>query len=458
MSTSHTTRETTATPIHGDPTMNTRITRTLTVMLAVALMAGTASAATINTDFTEASLAAAGVSTDVPNGAVASATLDDPNDRLVLAATASTDMWFTRSDAPFAYILSPAGSSWFIETEVEFGTDSAGKVAGITVYGNANNTRPEFTLGLDNWAGSGAGLVHLQGLGGGAPTTSVGTTDQRVTLRLEFEQDAGAGGLDRYTAYYDLGSGGGQQLLGFHDEDVANARAAMFLKTNTANDAWFHSFEVGTAAAPTTMDMDVIKWDFEDNNLGDTGQTNFFEASTLDGTGALDFYTDGTESQPIPYANTDAVNANGDTFLVRTDHQDNAGTITKEGDGATGFADSAAFTLPSGADLLALVLSADMAGDGGVLELRLNSDDSVLATLDPALQSVTLANIDVDILAHAGLEVYLRITDDSAGGWGHVAIDNILIQKTISLVAIPTPAALPAGLAMIGLLAIRRRR
>ena len=225
----------------------------------------------------------------------------------------------------------------------------------------------------------------------------------------------------------------------------------------------FFGFAALHLTAISEIDMEVVAWDFEDSNLGDTTQSNFFTIQSGD---AFDQVSDGTESQPVPYdlldgntATVDAINPNGDDYLIRTDFAVNAAkdTVTKPGDVPQGVIESAAFLLPSGADLLALVLSADMSGDGGMLEL-VEFGGGVLATLDPALQSITLANIDVDILAHAGKNVFLRITDDSSGPWGHVAVDNILIQKTISLVAIPTPAALPAGLAMLALAAMRRRR
>lgn len=214
--------------------------------------------------------------------------------------------------------------------------------------------------------------------------------------------------------------------------------------------------------SPTTMDTDVISWNFEVNNLGDTTQTNFFTVVSGD---AFDQISDGTASQPIPYdlldgstADVDASNPNGGDYLVRSDFAVNfptGDTVTKHEDGPQGVMESAAFTLPSGIDLLALTLSADMAGDGGMLDL-VEVGGGVLATLDPALTDVALQSLGVDILAHAGKNVFLRITDNSSGGWGHVAVDNILIRKTVSVQAVPTPAALPAGLALFALAATRR--
>ena len=208
------------------------------------LTAGTLQAATINTDFTEAALVDTGLGTDIPNPSLASITLDGANDRLVFTTTGNTDMWTSRNNAPIAYILKPTTTDWYMQAEIEYPDSSSSKVMGFTVYADVDGSKPDWTFGLDNWAGQSGGLINLQGLADNNPLIRIGTTAQHVILRLEVQEGAGAGGTNHYTAKYDLLDGSGMQTLGTYDSGFDNSRAGIFLKSSTGRTGYFDSLTI----------------------------------------------------------------------------------------------------------------------------------------------------------------------------------------------------------------------
>ncbi|MDP6513119.1 MAG: hypothetical protein QF878_08040, partial [SAR202 cluster bacterium] len=204
----------------------------------------------IDTDFTEATFDDIGILRDIPNSGLASITLDDPNDRLVVATTGGTDMWGSRNNAPIGYILKPTGPLWFMETEIEYATADSGKVFGLTVYSDSDGAKPDFTFGLDRWAG-GTGLIKLQGLGDNNPNISViASNATRVVLRVEAEDDGGGPGFARYTLKYDLLLGGGMRTLTTYDSNFSNARVGLVMKTNAGKTGYVHNLEIDTLIQP----------------------------------------------------------------------------------------------------------------------------------------------------------------------------------------------------------------
>lgn len=183
-------------------------------------------------------------------------------------------------------------------------------------------------------------------------------------------------------------------------------------------------------------------WDFEDGTL---------QGFSLVGAGtAWDRDGDGTPSAPVQYANTDAVNPAGGDWFLRSDYADEDGAASKPGDGPQGVLESGVFSLAVDARI-----DFDAAGAGGIVEVVEDGSGSVLASLAPNRQSVTLASFGIDLADHAGKNVFLRISDTSSGGWGHIAVDNIRYTSTV-----PEPSSL--ALVCCGMLAIapalRRRR
>jgi len=217
---------------------------------------GALQAAMVNTDFTEATLAATGLSTDIPNPSLASITLDGANDRLVLSTFGGTDMWGARNNAPIAYILKPTTANWYMQAEIEYPDSSGGKVMGFTVYSDADGSKPDWTFGLDNWAGQSGGLINFQGLADNNPLIRLSSPAQHGILRLEVQEGAGAGGTNRYTAMYDLLDGNGMHTLGTYDSGFSNARAGIFLKSNTGRTGYFDNLTI--VPEPTTLALLAI--------------------------------------------------------------------------------------------------------------------------------------------------------------------------------------------------------
>jgi hypothetical protein len=135
-----------------------------------------------------------------------------------------------------------------------------------------------------------------------------------------------------------------------------------------------------------------------------------------------------------------------------------AAPAAKPGDGPQGVIESDPFIVPTLGMLLV-----EAAGNGGMLELIDAGTGDTLLTITPGLTSTTLGEFDTDISQFAGTEAFLRITDNSSGGWGHIAVDNLTITG-FEFVAVPEPTSLAAFL-LVGLVGLamgcrqyRRRR
>ena len=224
-----------------------------TIVASLALLPLSSHAVILSTDFTEANLAATGLSVDIPNAGLGNATMNTADDRLEFVATGNTDMWGARNNAPIVWAAKPTAANWFIQVEVEYPSSDNGRVLGLTVYADSDGSRPDFTYALDNWTGQAFGAVRLQGLGDNNPNISTATTQQRVILRLEVEEDGGGAGIARYTPMYDLLNGGGMQSLPTYDSNFDNSRAGVFMKTNGAKTGYIHSFELGVVPEPSSL-------------------------------------------------------------------------------------------------------------------------------------------------------------------------------------------------------------
>jgi hypothetical protein len=73
----------------------------------------------------------------------------------------------------------------------------------------------------------------------------------------------------------------------------------------------------------------------------------------------------------------------------------------------------------------------EAAGAGGNVQVVEDGTGTVLATLAPNRQAIALGGFGLDLGAHAGKNVFLRISDTSSGGWGHIAVDNVRYSATI---------------------------
>ena len=227
-------------------------------------------------------------------------------------------------------------------------------------------------------------------------------------------------------------AGGGER----YDGDIARILIYDRPLTSTELSDTFNAlatlYNVNAAAktAPT-----LLSWSFE-NGLADD-QTGGNEFAVVSGTAF--------SSQPVTYAATGDSNNpyGGDQFLLRSDHRAD-GSPTKPGDGPQGVVESDTFIVPELAMLLV-----EAAGNGGIIELVDAGSDATLLTITPGLTSTTLAEFDTDISQFAGTEAYLRISDNSSGGWGHISVDNLAITG-FEFVAVPEPSSW-AIFAIVGL-------
>ena len=147
-----------------------------------------------------------------------------------------------------------------------------------------------------------------------------------------------------------------------------------------------------------------------------------FEAGSLTSGGLTFTASESVGGQPVAYAATgDSRNPNGGgSYLFRTDFQ---GTV-KRGDTWTGMYRSSKFVLAPGD------ITVDYAGNGGYIALCL---DTNCKKKRPGITSTTLQQ-DIafgasDLAPWVGSAVHFELADDQTGGWGHIAIDNIVFNK-----------------------------
>jgi len=197
---------------------------------------------------------------DIPDGAVASVTLDTVNRELDFAAKGRTNLWTSRDNAPFAWVNRPAVSqneTWFVETRVRLDSRTQGEsLAGLT-FSNDRNGNFEFgapSFYLDGWHYQGTN-ISLQSLGNnseaGRPRatasgrTSIAGDQASVYLRVEVTEK---GSSDEYRFFSRTSDADPWTQLGdTYYYNTANDRIALFYKTGAAKNglASFDDLKVG---------------------------------------------------------------------------------------------------------------------------------------------------------------------------------------------------------------------
>ena len=168
--------------------------KTLYYLISITVGSGVTSAAVFTTNFDEVTLAAiTGLNKDSPGAPAQDFSLNTTTDTLDFVTT-NADMWVTRNNAPMAWVSSPTvslGETWFVETYVSMEKDGSNtrEVAGLGFYG-ADNTVPEFGLGLDDWNGWNA---RLQGFGDNNP--NVGGADLGTAPGVFLRSEVTEGGV-----------------------------------------------------------------------------------------------------------------------------------------------------------------------------------------------------------------------------------------------------------------------
>jgi len=129
------------------------------------------------------------------------------------------------------------------------------------------------------------------------------------------------------------------------------------------------------------------------------------------------------EGQPVNYMSAwDSSNPNGGgSFLFRTDFS----ASNKVGDGPQGVYRSSVFKLAAGD------ITFDYAGHGGYIAL---CSGTVCKQKHPSLSSTTMKRGSFtaeELTTWVGRRVFFEVVDDQSGGWGHIAIDNIIFHGDV---------------------------
>ena len=213
---------------------------------------------------------------DIPNGGLASITLDTANDELDVITNGNTDLWTTRNNSPFAWTAAPVvalGQTWIAETEIRYDTDvsaSRFRVAGITFYGGPDGSGGssqgmDFSFGINNWNDRGdpgyQASVEVQGLGDNNPGTGGGNiidlwTNQSAFLRVEVTEQ---GAADFYMFFYKLAESDPWIVLGDLNSIVDNSRVSLFFKNagSTSTEHRAGSFSYFRVGLPESVSVSV---------------------------------------------------------------------------------------------------------------------------------------------------------------------------------------------------------
>jgi hypothetical protein len=238
--------------------------------------------------------------------------------------------------------------------------------------------------------------------------------------------------------------GGGERIDGYlarvliYDRPLTNAE---MLQTGAA---LAEEYGLSNGFGSFGDNTESIIWNFDQGVLSDTTGTYDFNIASGTAFG----------TSPITYAGSDANNPFGGAVgLVRSDFLNNGAGQTKPGDGPQGSLESDVFTLGSDASFVF-----EGSGNGGVLELVDAGSNAVLASVVPGRTSTTLEAFSLDASAFAGQDVFLRIVDNSSGGWGHIAVDNIIYTASTVSAAVPEPGSLLLTALPLGIVAGWRRK
>lgn len=229
-----------------------------------------------SSDFTESGLdAIPGLMLDVPDPQVASVTLDEDNDELVLTTTTTADLWVERDNAPIAYVTSPkveAGQTWFAETRMRLSGEPGRRprIGGIVVYPDRDGSGGsqdgmEWSLAVNEWDDRG---VEVQGFGpGNVGDSGVSFLNpdppvkhiEDVFLKLEVTEN---GESDRYKVFYKQSADSEWQPFGEFNSSVDNSRVGLFMKNGPLEEAErslaFRYFKVGVFSDSTQPQPEAI--------------------------------------------------------------------------------------------------------------------------------------------------------------------------------------------------------
>jgi len=193
----------------------------------------------------------------------------------------------------------------------------------------------------------------------------------------------------------------------------------------------------------SSIHADTLIWDFEGSAEVDDDPTlnRLYDQSgnlkfnlIADRGGTFDRFDDDVPSNPVRYDEmndenpiTDTPGGGDNEWLIRADWSFDGDVHTKHGDGDTGEFVSDPFTVDSTSSF-----TMDVGGgsDPNGFYLHRASDDEVIISSHRGGGFVQEEEWTSDDLEDAGVdgptEVYLRIADETTGGWGNVSVDNIV--------------------------------
>ena len=235
----------------------------------------------------------------------------------------------------------------------------------------------------------------------------------------------------------------------------------MMKMTTVAVAAWaVLAFSGATQAANLTFEFEGV------GNWSDTTNTLSFTQTSGDVWTQITNATSGVAAtNAVPYsgvADGNAITAlnpvSGGTneWFLRTDHRYISGDLEetlKVADGGQGVLTSDTFFV----DATSLIDFEVAGGDNALLGvfLRNASDDSVIIDARRSGNGTGLQAKSWSSLVGSSTEVYVTIEDNNAGGWGQIAVDNLVLSNVI--VPEPTSALLLVSMGAACLL-LRRRR
>jgi len=162
--------------------------------------------------------------------------------RVEFTTNTGANMWATRSNAPILWVAAPnpAETTYFeFEAKTTMVTNVAKQIAGVMAWNGNNNTTGVRAAQFHEWPDNIEERASFQVYNMGGASTPGITGDLNVTtmwLKLRWDDNAGAGGVDRWTTYYATSdpAGAGWTEIATNDGDYPFSRLGLFLKSADA--------------------------------------------------------------------------------------------------------------------------------------------------------------------------------------------------------------------------------
>ena len=261
---------------------------------------------------------------DTPDTVNTGITFNGTEGRVEFTTGTAANMWATRANAPILWVEAPdpADTPYFeFEAKTTMISNVAKQIAGVMAWNGDDNTTGVRAAQFHEWPNNAAERASFQ-VYNSTPNTPGVTGDLNVTtmwLKLRWDDNAGAGGVDRWTTYYATSdpAGAGWTEIATNDGDYPFSRLGLFLKSADATHREAHFDYAALNVAPVSTAVVTVSTVGDGAGYDDTTpaylSTDVPKAFDVDGDNAY-----GTAGR-FMFGENGGGQANGQPFSVHID-------------------------------------------------------------------------------------------------------------------------------------------